>query len=85
MFRRLVDVPAVERHDRWWLYGTARRVLANQYRSSRHRAAFPDVQHQDFPVTVGDHGERGFTAEDIAQVVGISASAATKRLQRANE
>jgi len=40
-WRRLDDVPAGDA-ERVWLYATARRVIANQRRSSRRRAALHD-------------------------------------------
>lgn len=38
-YRRLADVPSSSPQDRWWLYATARRVLANHRRASRRRSA----------------------------------------------
>ncbi|MGH3177894.1 MAG: RNA polymerase sigma factor [Streptosporangiaceae bacterium] len=35
-WRRLADVPPPP-HDRFWLYGTARRVIAKRYRSASRR------------------------------------------------
>ncbi|MFG1701272.1 RNA polymerase sigma factor [Nonomuraea sp. NPDC049309] len=38
-WRRLDDIPRREEEARLWLYGVARRVLANHFRAEEHRTA----------------------------------------------
>lgn len=47
-WRRLDDVPEGDR-ARLWLFGTARRVLGNHYRSKRRRGALEDRLRTDLP------------------------------------
>lgn len=52
-WRRLDDVPEGER-ARLWLYGTARKVLANQFRTLRRQRRLVDRLRTDLPCLVGD-------------------------------
>ncbi len=49
-WRRLDDVPAED--ARLWLYGVARRVLANQQRSERRRQRLADRLRQELPAVL---------------------------------
>jgi RNA polymerase sigma factor (sigma-70 family) len=53
-WRRLGDVPD-EPATRLWLYGVARRVLANQRRGERRRTALGERLSADLAVSVPDH------------------------------
>ncbi len=53
-WRRLGDVPD-EPRTRLWLYGVARRVLANQRRGDRRRTALGERLAADLAVSVPDH------------------------------
>jgi RNA polymerase sigma factor (sigma-70 family) len=62
-WRRLDDVPDGDA-ARVWLYATARRVLANQRRSSRRRAALHErlAREAERPVPANDEEARVFEA-----------------------
>jgi RNA polymerase sigma factor (sigma-70 family) len=47
-WRRLDDLPAGD-DARMWLYGVARRVLANHHRGERRRSALADRLHAELP------------------------------------
>lgn len=53
-WRRLGDVPE-EPRTRLWLYGVARRVLANQRRGERRRTALGERLASELAVSVPDH------------------------------
>lgn len=53
-WRRLADVPA-EPRTHLWLYGVARRVLANQRRGDRRRSALGERLATDLAAVVPDH------------------------------
>jgi len=53
-WRRLGDVPA-EPRTRLWLYGVARRVLANRRRGERRRTALGERLAADLAAVVPDH------------------------------
>jgi RNA polymerase sigma factor (sigma-70 family) len=58
-WRRLDDVPGGE-STRPWLYGVARRVLANHHRGERRRMALGDrlrAELADVTLTTGHHGD----------------------------
>jgi len=42
-WRRMVDVPADDRAARFWMYATARRVVANERRSAARRSRLTDA------------------------------------------
>ena len=57
-WRRLDDVPPGEA-ARLWLYGVARRVLANQQRSERRRERLAERMRRELPAALGDLPARG--------------------------
>lgn len=71
-WRRIDDVPEGDR-ARLWLYGTARRVLANRYRAGRRAARLSDKLRGDLVRAV----------EDVeAQAAGPSSDAITHAFER---
>jgi RNA polymerase sigma-70 factor (ECF subfamily) len=70
-WRRLGDVPE-EPRTRLWLYGVARRVLANQRRGERRRTALGERLAGDLALAVPDHAsgvaERLRYAKALAQL-----------------
>ncbi len=64
-WRRLDDVPAGDQ-ARLWLYGTARRVLANHRRGERRRLALSDRLRTELAVTYRPPDHAGGVAEIAA-------------------
>jgi RNA polymerase sigma factor (sigma-70 family) len=70
-WRRLEDIPAGDQ-ARLWLYGVARRVLANHYRGARRRSALTERLRTDrlrADLAVGYHPP-GFTGE-LGQIAAV--------------
>jgi RNA polymerase sigma factor (sigma-70 family) len=61
-WRRLDDVPAGD-EARLWLYGVARRVLANQQRSERRRERLAERLRRELPVALEGIGPAPETAD----------------------
>src|SRR5215471_13189399 len=87
-WRRLADIPPPPA-DRFWLYGTARRVIARRYRSAgRLRnllgrlAALAELKATDREALLLVHWEQLSYAE-AAQVLGCSANAVGIRVHKA--
>jgi|ERR1022692_1853954 RNA polymerase sigma-70 factor (ECF subfamily) len=72
-WRRLDDVPSGE-DARLWLYGVARRVLANHYRGERRKTELADRLRADLAVTCQDPEYTGSLA-GIAAAFGSLAGA----------
>lgn len=64
-WRRLAHVPA-EPETRPWLYGVARRVLANHRRGDRRRTALGDRLRQELATVVPDASEAVVVHADVA-------------------
>jgi RNA polymerase sigma factor (sigma-70 family) len=64
-WRRLDEIPAGEQ-ARLWLYGTARRVLANHYRGERRRLALADRLKAELAVSYHQPDHTGGVAEIAA-------------------
>lgn len=64
-WRRLEEIPAGEQ-ARLWLYGTARRVLANHHRGERRRLALADRLRAELAVSYRQPDHAGGVAEIAA-------------------
>ena len=62
-WRRLDDVPDGQ-ESRLWLYGTARRVLANHHRGQRRRSALVDRLALHLESVVPDHDENALRVRE---------------------
>ena len=69
-WRRLDDLPAGH-EARLWLYGTARRTLANQRRGQRRRLALADRLRADLALSYQPPGRAGELAEISAAFRGL--------------
>lgn len=90
-WRRLADVPPPP-HDRFWLYGTARRVIAKRYRSAsrwhnllgRLLAAIRELKPAYREALLLVHWEQ-LTYAEAAEALGCSVNAVGLRVHRAKE
>lgn len=70
-WRRLTDVPEDRDGQVSWLLATARRVLANHYRSQRRRRALQSrITADDPPVTTRDVGDATSEGELVRTALG---------------
>jgi RNA polymerase sigma factor (sigma-70 family) len=70
-WRRLDDVPSGE-DARLWLYGVARRVLANHYRGERRKSELADRLRVDLAVTYQDPEYTGPLADIAAALASLA-------------
>jgi RNA polymerase sigma-70 factor, ECF subfamily len=71
-WRRLSDVPAGDR-ARLWLYGVARRVLANRYRAKQRRTQLGDRLAESLRTELATHASpRGEAAEALRAMGELS-------------
>ena len=72
-WRRLDDVPPGDR-ARLWLYGVARRMLANHYRGERRKSELADRLRSDLAVTYLDQEYTGSLADIAAAFASLAAA-----------
>jgi RNA polymerase sigma factor (sigma-70 family) len=72
-WRRLSEVPPGDQ-ARLWLYGVARRTLANQRRSSGRRERLGARLRSDLAASVPDHAERIAVESDLKSAIAELAS-----------
>ena len=70
-WRRLDDVPPGDR-ARLWLYGVARRMLANHYRGERRKSELADRLRSDLAVTYLDQEYTGSLADIAAAFASLA-------------
>jgi RNA polymerase sigma-70 factor (ECF subfamily) len=70
-WRRLDDVPPGDR-ARLWLYGVARRMLANHYRGERRKSELADRLRGDLAITCLDQESTGSLADLAAAFASLA-------------